>query len=215
MVADENRTSVVVDRWPLVRLGLRGVLSGAGVTVVAEAAKATEALLMIRAHGPSLVVVGSPIDGLSPGFVRTAKSEAIAPKILVLVARATSVEVAALFAAGADGLVLASAPADELGTALRRIGSGERVVGAGLGSGIGSPSLDSAVDADEPTAGLTAKEREVLKLLAQGHSNKQIARALFIAEPTVKTHLAHVYTKLGVQSRHGALTRAAELGLLS
>jgi DNA-binding CsgD family transcriptional regulator len=77
-------------------------------------------------------------------------------------------------------------------------GTGE----AGTGSGRPSPTL------------LTGKETEVLALLAQGHSNKQIARALYVSEATVKTHLAHVYAKLEVQSRHHALSRAVELGLL-
>ena len=61
---------------------------------------------------------------------------------------------------------------------------------------------------------LTAKELEVLGLLSQGHSNKQIARALYVTDATVKTHLQHIYVKLGVQNRFGALTRAGELGLL-
>ena len=68
--------------------------------------------------------------------------------------------------------------------------------------------------ADDAAGPLTAKELEVLALLAQGHSNKQIARALYVSDATVKTHLQHIYGKLDVQNRFGALSRANELGLL-
>lgn len=210
-------TAVVVDRWPLVRLGLVGVLAGGGVEVVGQAAKVSEGLLLVRLRGVDLVVFGSPLDGLSASAVRSAKHDDKPPKILVLIPpdASASSEVSSLFAAGADALLLASAGPEELADALDRVSRGERVVGPELG-----PSPARRASAEPPPAAedgggsLTAKEMEVLALLAQGHSNKQIARALYVSDATIKTHLQHIYGKLDVQSRFGALSRAAELGLL-
>jgi len=219
-----------VDRWPLVRLGLAGVLQAAGLDVVGQGAKVSEGLLLLRLRTVDLVVFGSPLDGLRPSAIRSAKRHDDPPKVIVLVPPddAAGVEVGALFVAGADALLVASAGPDEIADALARVWRDERVVGPELGpdrfdrgAGAGPLASRRAVP-DEPLppteedqqGALTAKECEVLALLAQGHSNKQIARALYVSEATVKTHLQHIYAKLDVQNRFGALTRAAELGLL-
>ena len=219
-------TAVVVDRWPLVRLGLAGVLSKSGIEPVAEAAKASEGLLLVRLRGVDLVVFGSPLDGLTPAAIRSAKHDDAPPKVVVLVPplSAAGAEVAALFAAGADALLVASVGPEELGDALARIGRGERVVGPEIGRAQAGGGTATAGDrgspppaapaGDDAAGSLTAKELEVLALLAQGHSNKQIARALYVSDATIKTHLQHIYGKLDVQSRFGALSRATELGLL-
>ncbi len=218
-------TAVVVDRWPLVCLGLAGVLTSGGIDVVGQAAKASEGLLLVRLRSVDLVVFGSPLDGLGPAAVRSAKHGRCPPKVVVLVPSSpasTFDVVSALFAAGADALLLDSVGAEELSDALARVERGERVVGPELGPSRAAepePAADphppddaaAAVDDGGP---LTAKELEVLGLLAQGHSNKQIARALYVSDATVKTHLQHIYAKLEVQSRFGALSRATEMGLL-
>lgn len=223
-------TAVVVDRWPLVRLGLVGVLSTGGVDVVGQASKVSEGLLLVRMRRVDLVVFGSPLDGLSAAAIRSAKHDDAPPKVLVLIppANANGTDVSTLFAAGADALLVASVGPEELADALVRLGRGERVIGTELGPGrergrrgrargprtIQAQGLgDAGTDADGAGT-LTAKEQEVLALLAQGHSNKQIARALYVSDATVKTHLQHIYGKLEVQNRFGALSRAAELGLL-
>ena len=212
-------TAVVVDRWPLVRLGLGGVLAAGGVEVVGQAAKVSEGLLLVRLRGVDLLVFGSPLDGLSPTAIRSAKRHEPAPRIVVLIPPGGgAAEVGSLFAAGADALLVASVGPEELTDALARVAKGERVVGSGLGPGTApAGGLRADVDALPAAEGgshLTAKEREVLALLAQGHSNKQIARALYVSDATVKTHLQHIYGKLEVQNRFGALSRANELGLL-
>lgn len=210
--------AIVVDRWPLVRLGLVGVLSSGGVDVVGQAAKVSEGLLLARMHGVDLVVFGSSVDGLSPSAIRSAKHDDDPPKIVVLIppSGATSADVGTLFAAGADALLVASVGAEELADALVRVRRGERMVGPELGPSLAARPVPNGAPAapDEGTSTLTAKELEVLALLAQGHSNKQIARALYVSDATVKTHLQHIYGKLAVQSRFGALSRASELGLL-
>lgn len=208
---------MVVDRWPLVRLGIAGALQASGVVVVAESAKASEGLLLTRSTEADLLVLGSPGDGLNPATIRTVKRDADAPRVIALVASATGAELRALFTAGADALLVASTSAADLGDAVIRLMLGERVVGANLGLAFtgGTGDAETGSGLGRSASGLlTGKESEVLALLAQGHSNKQIARALYVSEATVKTHLAHIYAKLEVQSRHHALSRAVELGLL-
>jgi DNA-binding NarL/FixJ family response regulator len=208
-------TAVVVDRWPLVRLGIAGALRACGVVVVAESAKASEGLLLTRSNEADLLVLGSPGDGLNPATIRTVKRDADGPRVVALVAAATGPELRALFTAGADALLVASTSAADLGDAVTRLMLGERVVGANLGMAFTGGTGEAGTGSGRPSPTLlTGKETEVLALLAQGHSNKQIARALYVSEATVKTHLAHVYAKLEVQSRHHALSRAVELGLL-
>jgi DNA-binding NarL/FixJ family response regulator len=214
-------TAVVVDRWPLVRLGLAAVLTAGGIPEVSQASKASEGLLLVRVRGIELVVFGSPLDGVSPATVRSAKHDVTPPKIVVLIppADAAGAEVSALFAAGADALLVASIEPRELADALARVRRGERVVGPELGPSltrrpVPEPPPPAPPDDENGSGSLTAKEREVLALLAQGHSNKQIARALYVSDATVKTHLQHIYGKLDAQNRFGALSRAKELGLL-
>jgi len=214
-------TAIVVDRWPLVRLGLSGVLAKGGIAVVGESAKLGEGLLLVRLLSAGLLLIGSPLDGLSPAAVRSARHDARPPKVMVLVAPGTAPgEVGDLFVAGVDALLVASVGPAELADALARVGRGQRVVGPELGL-TGGPGGPPEAKEPEPDPGvrseggtLTAKELEVLGLLCQGHSNKQIASALYVSEATVKTHLQHIYVKLEVRSRLGALTRAGELGLL-
>jgi len=205
------------------------VLTTGGLNVVGQVAKVSEGLLLARMRNVDLIVFGSPEGGLSPAAVRSVKRDSKPPKILVLVppSDAAGPAVGALFLAGADALLSASVGPDELADALARVRKGERVVGPELGpdrltsAGRGAtPQFDVLTvpapppSEDDGLSSLTAKEREVLALLAQGHSNKQIARALYVSEATVKTHLQHIYGKLDVQNRFGALSRATELGLL-
>jgi len=211
------QTAVVVDRWPLVRLGLVGVLAAGGVEVIGQATKESEALHLVRMRGVDLVVFGSPLDGLSPAAIRSAKLGDNPPKIIVLIppSGAGAEDVSTLFMAGADALLGASIGPDELAEALGRVSRGERVVGTELGlSVVRQDSPNEVPHLVNGGATLTAKELEVLALLAQGHSNKQIARALYVSDATVKTHLQHIYAKFEVQSRFGALSRAAEMGIL-
>lgn len=212
-------TAVLIDRWPLVRLGLVGVLAGEAIEVVGQSAKAAEGLLLARRHYADLVVIGSPIEGLRPETIRGAKQEADPPLVMVLVspAHATDAEIALLFAAGADALLEACAGPEELADAVARVCRGERVVGRGLGGISGGAAVESEQTEPASMEGpslLTAKEMEVLACLTEGQATKQIARAMYVSEATIKTHLQHIYAKLEVQNRFGALARAAELGLL-
>jgi DNA-binding NarL/FixJ family response regulator len=217
-VLGKTSTAVVVDRWPMVRLGIGEVLGSSAVRVVAEATKASEGLLLARTHEVDLVVFGGTADGLGPAAVRLAKAEGGIGSVIVLIdGPASSADLAALLNAGADALLVASVGREELTDALERVRRGERVVAPSLGPSLAAGRRESAPRSTEQSerGPLTAKEVEVLRLLAQGHSNKQIARALFVSDATVKTHLQHIYAKLGAPGRHVALTKAAELGLLT
>jgi two-component system, NarL family, nitrate/nitrite response regulator NarL len=212
-------SAVIADQWGLVRLGIGAVLRAAEVLVVGEEAHADGALLLARSAAPDLVIFGSHLDIPIVEATRLAAALAHGPQVLVLLDTATADDLAALFSAGAKGALLRSATGDELADAVTRLLNGERVLAPAfvpvLAGVTTAASADSeAEDGKESTATLTPKERQVLALLAKGHSNREIAEDLFIAAATVKTHLEHLYAKLGVTSRRAALSRALAEGLL-
>jgi NarL family two-component system response regulator LiaR len=209
----EGAAVVVVDQWALVRLGIATVLEAAGAQVVAEEASARDGLLRARALEADLVVLGASTDLALPEAVRLAVALPKRPKVLVLVSTLGRDEAPALMAEGPDGVLLRSAGADELADAVRRLGSGERVVSPALVAVV-MEAMSSGFGAAPDNGPLTSKELEVLARLAEGRSNQEIADALFVTSSTIKTHLAHIYAKLGVKGRHEALARALALGLL-
>ncbi len=205
-------TAVVVDGWELVRLGLRAALGQRGAWVIAEAGLARDGLRAVRATGTGLLVLGETTD--LPPRVAVARAKALRnpPAVLALAALPDPEELAGLLAAGVDGLLLRSTRLDELTESLERLRAGERSVASAL-----LPLLVGVIDLApaEPGASLlTDKEREVLARLAEGHSNRAIAAALSVSPATVKTHLAHIYEKLGASDRRDALVRAIARGIL-
>ncbi|HZD71792.1 MAG TPA: response regulator transcription factor [Actinomycetes bacterium] len=214
--ADDPRqawtTAVVVDDWELVRIGLRTALGQLGVWVIAEASLARDGLRAVRATGAGLVVLGETTD--LPPRVAAARAKALRnpPTVLALAGLPEPEELAALLAAGVDGLLLRSTAVEELAGALERLRAGERSVAQAL-----LPLLVGVIDLAPAEPGgslLTDREREVLARLAEGHSNRAIAEALSVSPATVKTHLAHIYEKLGASNRRDALVRAITRGIL-
>lgn len=212
-------SAVVVDEWPLVRLGVAQVLRAMGIAVVAEVAKAEDGVRAAdgRAH---YVLLGSCRDLSLAEAARRAKSLRPPPRVLVLVDHIGRGELGALRAVGIDALLPRSAAPAELSDAIGRVAKGERVVAPALLSllmGVIAPA-DPAAGGAEPSGShrevLTRKELEVLARLAEGRSNREIADALFVTPATVKSHLAHIYVKLGVTGRQEAMARAVALGLL-
>jgi len=214
-------TAVVVDDWPLVRLGIGQALKGSLVTVVGSAAGAEEGLRLVRARGAALLVLGSHRDLALAESARRARELPSAPRVVVLLDQVDPTTLDALRAARVDALLSRSVGPEELTAALARVGAGERVVSPALvpllvgvlGPGGGAGGTPPAVGADGPPP-LTRKEIEVLVHLAQGRSNREIAEGLYVTPATVKTHLGHIYAKLGVATRREALARAVALGLL-
>lgn len=210
-------SAVIVDDWPLVRVGVTRVLQSIDVRVVGEADAAVEGIRLARSASADLLLVGEPLQGPQVEAVRMAAAADAGDvfRIVVLVTQASREQVAGLLDAGAHGLVSRSAATDDLAEAVNRVLDGERFVSPSL-----LPSLVGLVTANgqntsDTGPALTAKELEVLRRLAEGRSNREIADAVFVTQATVKTHLAHIYTKLGVKGRHEALARAVALGLLS
>jgi DNA-binding NarL/FixJ family response regulator len=209
---DAWTTAVVVDDWELLRLGLRGALGQLGVWVIAEAALARDGLRATRDSGAGLLVLGATSDLPARLAVRRAKAPQEPPRVLALASLPDPDELAGLLAAGVDGLLLRSTGVAELADALELLRAGERAVAPAL-----LPLLVGVIGLATAGPGesvLTEKEREVLARLAEGGSNRAIAEALSVTPATVKTHLAHIYEKLGASDRRDALVRAMALGIL-
>jgi DNA-binding NarL/FixJ family response regulator len=203
-------TAVIVDQWGLVRLGIGAVLRASDVRVIAEESRARDALFTARKETPDLVVFGAHLDVPVAEAVRQAVELEPTPLVLVLLDAASRDDLAALFTAGAAGALLRSASGEELADAVKRLLAGERVLAPAFVRVLAGVSTAAAAD----DGALTPKEREVLGLLARGRSNRQMADELFISAATVKTHLAHLYEKLGVRDRQEAIERALAEGLL-
>jgi two-component system, NarL family, nitrate/nitrite response regulator NarL len=212
--APEWRLAVVMDDWPLLRLGVQAVLESLGVRVE-QAEVARDGLRALTRTAADLAVVGTMSDLTQGEVIHRAKHASRPPIVVALVAQASRTEIGRLLGAGADALLERSVGPEQLSAALHRLAAGERVLAPSL-----VPALVGAVDGDggARVGGgdglLTGKEREVLARLAEGRSNQAIAAALHVTPATVKTHLAHIYEKLGAGDRHEAIARAVALGLL-
>ena len=199
---------VVADVVPLVRVGLMAVLRAEGFDVVAEASSARELAKAVIDHSPDLVVVGVVNDLAVDEMARQVRAGASGVRLVVMLNRAPRDTLADLLAVDVDGLLARSIDPSDLIRAVGRVLGGERHIDPTLLSG-------DVPDEDLEPMTLTAREQEVLGLLAAGSSNREIAAALFVSLATVKTHLAHIYDKLDARNRNEALGRAMTLGLLS
>lgn len=217
-------TAVAVDEWPLVRLGITQALRSVGISVVAEVRHGHDGVRAVERSGAAYLLLGSHRDLSLVETARRAKALESPPKVLVLIDQIAREDLLALRTVGIDALLPRSVGAVELGLAIKRVALGERVVapallsllvGAlgpaeGAAAGGGQAQRTPTHDADP----LTRKELEVLARLAEGRSNREIAAALYVTQATVKSHLAHIYVKLGVPGRQAAMARAVALGLL-
>jgi DNA-binding NarL/FixJ family response regulator len=197
------------DDHPVVRAGIRALLeSEADLEVVAEASSAEEAVRLAAASGVDLVLMDLQFPGALQGAeaTRRIRSLDVAPRVLVLTNYDTDADILGAIEAGASGYLLKDAPPAELVAAVRAAAVGESAL---------APGVSSRLDASRAsTERLTAREAEVLALVADGRSNRDIGRALFLSEATVKSHLVHIFAKLGVGSRTAAVARARELGAI-
>lgn len=203
---------LLVDDHPVVRAGLRAVLTEqGGLTVLAEAADGEEALaqlarLQTLGERVDVVLMDLQMEGMD-GVQATARIAAAAgPPVLILTTYDSDADIRAALEAGAAGYLLKDAPLPELVAAVRTAASGQRVLDAGVAARLNPAERDAAE--------LSPRELELLALLARGMSNKEIARGLFISESTVKTHLIHIYSKLAVDNRTAAIDRARALRLI-
>lgn len=205
---------VVADDHPIVRAGIVGLLeSEPGLEVVGEAADGAEAVAVAASERPDLVLMDLRMPRLD-GAGATARIVAEAPgtRVLVLTTYETDDHILAAIEAGASGYLLKAAPQAEIVAGIRAVAAGETVLAPSIAAKLVSRVRADAASVAPPS--LSPRELEVLRLVAEGRSNPEIARALFIGEATVKTHLLHVFEKLEVNDRTRAVTRAMELGLI-
>jgi DNA-binding NarL/FixJ family response regulator len=188
-VNPRRRTAVVLDPYPLWADAVERVLARAGIVVVARALRPADALALLEQHAPDALV--AEIHGVDPGlegaaFVEAALRQRPGLRTIVVSGSEDVENIRQALAAGASAYVLKTAGATELLHAARRIFDEPR----------GAFARDG-----EPTAGLTKRELEILRLVAEGHSNAQLARMLWVTEQTVKFHLSNIYRKLDVANR--------------
>ncbi|MGW2330857.1 response regulator [Streptomyces sp. NPDC001700] len=212
---------LLCDDHAVVRAGLLALLSStAGIEVVGEAGSGEEALAMAARVRPDVVLMdlqlGDGMDGveatrrLATGPLATgagAAAEEPAPRVLVLTMFDTDADIARAIEAGATGYLLKAERPEELFAAIRNAAAGRTALSA--------PVADRLMaQLRTPRPALSERERDILQQLARGLGNREIARALFISEATVKTHLGRIYGKLGVDTRAGAVAVATERRLL-
>ncbi|MDX3663611.1 response regulator transcription factor [Streptomyces sp. ID05-26A] len=198
---------VIVDDHPVVRDGLRGMLSTGDFEVVGEAASGDEAVAVVTAVAPDVVLMDLRMPG-SDGVSAIERLRDHPCRVLVLTTYDTDRDVLPAIKAGATGYLLKDTPRDELQRAIRAAHSGEAVLSPAVATRLLGQVREPAL---EP---LSTRELDVLALVAKGTTNRAVAAALFISEATVKTHLLHVYAKLGVSDRAAAVAVAYERGLL-
>ncbi|MFC0673578.1 response regulator [Brachybacterium hainanense] len=198
---------VLVDDHPVVRAGVRALLEGQeDLRVVAEADGLEAALAAVRAHAPEVVLMDLNLGTGSPGGAEIAarlRDLQSPPEILVLTTYDTESDILRALEAGARGYLLKDAPPADLFAAVRATARGDAVL---------APAVAATLvrRTSRPADAITEREVEVLELLARGLGNRELARELFVSEATVKSHLSHIYAKLGVDTRSGAVAAAME-----
>lgn len=216
----EGLRAVVVDEWALFREGVASVLAAMGVEVVGQAGNIADALLRLWSGKPELMVAGSPAHARVSELVVAAKRAHPHLRVLALLPVSEAGELRPVLSSGADAVLTRTVESFELEDAVRKLAAGERVLAPAALSvlmglaGASSPGAPPGPQAERTPHGLTAKELEVLSLLAKEMKNREMAEALVVSQATVKSHLANINRKLGVTDRREAVRRAFGLGIL-
>ncbi|CAB0667649.1 DNA-binding response regulator [Corynebacterium diphtheriae] len=195
---------MLIDDHPVVRAGLRSILdSFDDITVVAEASDGSN----INTEGIDVVVTDIQMPNTDGITLTRALASAGGPPVLILTTYDTEADILAAVEAGAMGYLLKDAPESALHDAVVATFEGRRTL---------APKVANALmqRVSKPRQALSAREIEILQNLEQGLSNRQLAAKLFISEATVKTHLVHIYSKLGVDNRTAAITAARQQRLI-
>lgn len=202
-------TVLLVDDHPVVRSGLRAVLDTGVVQVVGEAATGEEAVSLAGYLHPDVVLCDLRLGAGMDGIRTTAALRALdpAPAVLILTTFDRDAEILSVIEAGASGYLLKDVDPELIIDGITRAAAGDMVLAPGLATRVLKGMRN-------PLPKLTDRETEVLRLMATGAANKQIARELFVTEATVKSHIAHIFTKLDVDSRSRAIHLAQETGLI-
>jgi two-component system response regulator NreC len=215
MPADEQRLRILlVDDHRVVRAGLRMLLEAeTGLEVVDEAGDLRDAVFKARRHTPDLIVLDVMLpDGDGVESIGQLQAEAPLAKVLILSMEDSGHHDRRAFGNGANGYVLKDAAEDELVSAIREVAAGGRYLHPALGARM----VQAQIEEQERAASdpLSDREREVLRLLAEGHTNQQIAAQLYISVRTAETHRAHIMQKLGFTTRSELVRHAIDQGML-
>jgi len=202
---------ILVDDHPVVREGLAGMLAGQpDFDVVATATDGSEALRLDVEHKPDVILMDLRMPGMDGvTAIEAIKGKRPSANILVLTTYDSDADILRAIEAGATGYLLKDTPREELYRAIRAAANGESVlapaVAARLMTRMRAPAEEN----------LSAREIEVLQLVAKGASNREIGKSLHISTATVKTHLIHIFNKLGVADRTAAVTVALERQIIT
>jgi DNA-binding NarL/FixJ family response regulator len=204
-------TLLIVDDHPVVRDGLRGMFTAdPRFEVLGEAADGAEAIAAGERLRPDVILMDLRMpttDGVTA--IKELARRGVPARVLVLTTYDTDSDVLPAIEAGATGYLLKDSPRDELFRAVEAAARGQAVLSPAVATRLMGQMRQPA---SEP---LSQRELEVLELIAQGCTNREAAKALFISEATVKTHLLHVYAKLGVNDRAAAVATAFSRGYLT
>jgi DNA-binding NarL/FixJ family response regulator len=203
---------VIVDDHPIVRAGLHALFSvEPDLEVVAEAGTPEEGVIVAERENPDVVLMDLQFGAAHPitGVDATRRIRALdaPPYVLVLTNYDSDADILGAVEAGASGYLLKDAPPHELTAAVRAAAAGE----SALAPVIASRLLNRM---RAPRVNLSSREIDVLQLVAEGRSNAEVAQRLFVSEATVKSHLAHIFSKLDVGSRTAAVSAARRSGIL-
>lgn len=211
MSTAENSTKtirvLVVDDHPVVRVGISTIIdTQADMSVVAEAGSGEEAVKLYRTHVPDLTVMDLRLEKMSGiACIQQIRKEFPESRFVVLTTYRGDEDIHQALKAGAHGYLLKGMPRQVLLDALRRIHTGERFL---------PPPVTNVLESRKPESELSARERQVLALLAAGKCNKEIAADLGLAEVTVKCHLSVIFLRLNVSDRTQAVIAAVQRGLV-
>ena len=210
----ERVTVLVADDHPLFRDGIvRAVRERPDLELVAEASDGRDALARIRELHPQVAILDlslPELDGID--VLDAVRRDGLPTRVLMLSASTEGAIVFQAVSGGASGYLSKSASRDQVCDAAAAVARGETVLGEGLQAGLFDEVRARGVDDARPV--LTAREREVLALIAEGLSAPEIGEQLFVSASTVKTHMGHLYEKLGVSDRAACVAEAMRRGLL-
>jgi DNA-binding NarL/FixJ family response regulator len=207
MATHERLTVLIVDDHPMMRLGIAAIVNDQpDMTVVAQAGTGEQAVELWRQHKPHVTLMDLRLPGMSGvEAIRVIRREYPRSRVVVLTTYEGDEDVHQALEAGAQGYLLKGMSPEVLLDALRRVHAGNRVL---------PPPVARSLDSRAPCSDLSAREREVLVLIAQGRNNKEIGAALSITEGTVKCHVTMILSRLGVSDRTQAVVAAVQRGIV-
>jgi DNA-binding NarL/FixJ family response regulator len=207
MATHERLTVLIVDDHPMMRLGIAAIIDDQpDMTVVAQAGTGEQAVELWRQHKPHVTLMDLRLPGMSGvEAIRAIRRDYPRSRVVVLTTYEGDEDVHQALEAGAQGYLLKGMSPDVLLDALRRVHAGNRVL---------PPPVARSLDSRAPCSDLSAREHEVLVLIAQGRNNKEIGATLRITEGTVKCHVTMILSRLGVSDRTQAVVAAFQRGIV-